>query len=111
MRPARGKQDALAEEDRMDMNVTNVADARDTRRARGRPKAADGPTRVHISLPDSLVNRLLEIQQDTHANSLTEVVKAALQLYAAAVEEHKNGGHVYFKRRDDGVERQLALFI
>ena len=93
--------------------TTNVADVRDARRARGRPKAAESPNRVHISLPDSLINRLLEIQRDTHASSLTEVVKAALQLYAAAVEEHKNGGHVYFKRKrkDEGVERQLALFI
>jgi hypothetical protein len=39
-------------------------------------------------------------------------VKAALQLYAAAVEEHKRGGDVYFKRKDgEGGERQLALFI
>jgi len=47
----------------------------------------------------------------THASGLTEVVKDALTLYAAAVEEHKNGGHVYFKRENEGVERQLALFI
>jgi hypothetical protein len=31
-------------------------------------------------------------------------------LYAAAVEEHKNGGRVYFKD-EQGHERQLALFI
>lgn len=96
------------------MTVTetnNVADVRDARRARGRPKGAEAGNRFHISIPESLTNRLLEIQRDTHATSLTEVVKAALQLYAAAVEEHKNGGHVYFKRKDEGVERQLALFI
>ena len=30
---------------------------------------------------------------------------------AAAIEEHKNGGRVYFQRKDEGTERQLALFI
>jgi len=80
-------------------------------RSRGRPKKTDS-SRLHISIPDSLVSRLQELQRDTHASSLTEVVKAALQLYAAAVEEHKNGGGVYFKRKDgEGGERQLALFI
>ncbi len=89
----------------------SVADARDARRARGRPKSAEAGIRFHISMPESLTHRLEEIQRDTHASSLAEVVKAALQLYVAAVEEHKNGGHVYFKRKDEGVERQLALFI
>jgi hypothetical protein len=58
-----------------------------------------------------LTARLQELQRDTHASSLTEVVKSALTLYAAAVEEHKNGGRVYFKRKDESGERQLALFI
>jgi hypothetical protein len=84
----------------------------EARRARGRPKSTGGGSRVHISLPETLIVRLQEIQQQTHASSLTEVVKAALQLYAAAVEEHKRGGGVYFKRKDgEGGERQLALFI
>jgi hypothetical protein len=81
-------------------------------RTRGRPKNVETGNRFHISIPESLTNRLLEIQRDTHATSITEVVKDALQLYAAAaVEEHKNGGHVYFKRKGEAVERQLALFI
>jgi hypothetical protein len=81
------------------------------RRARGRSKSPEAGSRLHIYIPESLTVRLSQIQRDTHASSLTEVVKAALQLYAAAVEEHKRGGHVYFRREDDGVERQLALFI
>jgi hypothetical protein len=78
------------------------------------PNAARGAetsrSRIHLSLPDTLLSRLQEIQRDTHANSLTEVVKAALQLYAAAVAEHKKGVRLYFKD-DEGHERQLALFI
>lgn len=81
------------------------------RKPRGRSKSLEPGSRVHIYIPESLTNRLLEIQRDTHASSITEVVKAALQLYAAAIEEHKNGGHLYFKRNEDSTERQLALFI
>ncbi len=81
------------------------------RKPRGRPKSVDGGNRLHIYVPETLTKRLMEIQRETHASSVTEVVKAALQLYAAAIEEHKNGGHVYFKRKDESTERQLALFI
>jgi hypothetical protein len=93
--------------------MTDTVGAGDIRAGkRGRPKAAEsGGGRIHISIPEALANRLLEIQHDTHASSLTEVVRAALQLYAVAVEEHKAGGHVYLKRQGEGVERQLALFI
>lgn len=81
------------------------------RRSRGRPKGPEGGNRLHIYIPETLTQRLTEIQRETHASSLTEVVKAALQLYAAAIEEHKNGGNVYFKRKGETGERQLALFI
>jgi hypothetical protein len=80
-------------------------------RSRGRPKNLEAGTKFHISLPESLTKRLVEIQRDTFANSLTEVVRAALLLYAAAVEEHKAGGHLYFKRQNEEGERQLALFL
>jgi hypothetical protein len=79
------------------------------RRSRGRPK--NPGTKVHISLPESLTERLHAVQLATHAGSLTEVVKSALLLYAAAVEEHQSGGHLYFRREHEGAERQLALFL
>jgi hypothetical protein len=91
------------------MDIIKSINDDDSRRTRGRPKSAAG--RVHISIPESLITRLQEIQRDTHASSLTEVVKAALQLYAAAVEEHRHGGGVFLKRRDGKGERELALFI
>ncbi len=81
------------------------------KKSRGRRKSPESGSRVHLYMPETLLKRLEEIQRDTHASSITEVVKDALTLYAAAVEEHKNGGRVYFKRHSDGVERQLALFI
>ncbi|MDO8400740.1 MAG: hypothetical protein Q7T45_23275 [Bradyrhizobium sp.] len=90
---------------------SHATDTPKERKSRGRPKSLEPGNRLHIYIPESLTQRLLEIQRDTHASSITEVVKAALQLYAAAVEEHKKGGSVFLKRKDDGVERQLALFI
>jgi hypothetical protein len=88
--------------------IKSISDV-EPRRVRGRPKNAES-SRVHLSLPETLLDRLHEIQRDTHASSLTEVVKNALQLYAAAVEVHKNGGTVCFKD-DKGGERQLAIFL
>jgi len=80
-------------------------------RSRGRPKNVEAGSRLHIYVPDTLLARLQEIQRDTHANSVTDVIKSALTLYAAAIEEHKKGGSIYFKRPGDQPERQLALFI
>jgi hypothetical protein len=45
----------------------------------------------------ALPDRLHDIQRDTPASPITEVVKNALQLYAAAVDGHKNGGAICFK--------------
>ena len=90
---------------------SGAVEALDTHKARGRPKSVEAANRLHIAIPESLTKRLTEIQRETHASSITEVVKNALTLYAAAIEEHKSGGHVYFKRANEGVERQLALFI
>jgi hypothetical protein len=80
-------------------------------RGRGRPKNLQPGNRLHIQIPETLTQKLLEIQRDTHASSITEVVKSALTLYAAAVEEHRCGGHVFFKRKDEEGVRQLPLFI
>lgn len=79
-------------------------------RTRGRPRKPEGGARLHIVIPDKLAARLEEIQRDTHASSITEVVKDALQLYAATLEEHKAGGRIYFERQGED-RRQLNLFI
>jgi hypothetical protein len=77
-------------------------------RSRGRPKSREGGSRVHIFVQDSMMERLLELQEYSHASSITEVIKNALQLYAAAVHEHKSGSRLCFK--DDEGERQLLIF-
>ena len=78
-------------------------------RSLGRPRSVQR-AKLHISIPESLTQRITEIQRYIHANSISEVVKSALALYAAAIEEHQAGGHLYFKRTDQE-ERRLALFI
>jgi hypothetical protein len=88
-----------------------VEDSKAEAPKRGRPRKPSPGNRLHIFIPEGLANRMVEIQKDTHAASLTEVVKNALTLYAAAVEEHKAGGFLYLKRGTGGIERQLALFI
>jgi hypothetical protein len=95
------------------MTVTEAHRAADgsSARARGRRKNPEATSRLHLYMPETLIKRLEEIQRDTHASSITEVIKDALTLYAAAVQEHKSGGNIYFKRTGDGIERQLALFI
>jgi hypothetical protein len=98
--------------DMMNLNdAETVSEVQIAPRTRGRPKTVDVGSRLHLSIPESLTKRLQEIQKQTHASSITDVVRSALQLYAAAVEEHQNGGHIYFKRKDESGERQLALFI
>jgi Ribbon-helix-helix protein, copG family len=81
------------------------------KKPRGRPKSPEAGTRLHIYVPESLTHRISEIQRDTHASSLTEVIRNALLLYSAALEEHKNGGYILLKRPNEEVGRQLALFI
>jgi hypothetical protein len=70
------------------MAIIKSISNKEAHRARGRPKNVES-SRVHLSLPETLLDRLHEIQRGTHASSLTEVVKNALQLYAAAVDMHK----------------------
>jgi hypothetical protein len=83
----------------------NVSDLRDARRKRAEVSC-------HISIPESLIKQLSEIQRDTHAASITEVLKTALQLYAAVVEEttgkivdQKGAGDVNATAKNDSALR------
>lgn len=79
-------------------------------RKRGRPKAGD-TSRVHITLPDELAERLKSIQEETYAGSLTEVIKNALVLYAALLEEHKKGRHVFTQSNSGEDTQRIAVFL
>jgi hypothetical protein len=92
------------------MTDPEVTDAAGTRRGPGRPKSPEVEARLHVSMPQSLKDQLEKIQHWAHKSSVSEVVKDALVLYAAAVDVHKNGGHVVF-RDEKGGEQTLLLFL
>lgn len=64
--------------------------------------------RVQIDMPDASLKRLQRLQEITESASYAEVVKSALRLYEALIDEQDNGGQV-FLRRADGTE-VLAIF-
>ena len=80
------------------------------RRGPGRPRNVVPEARLHVTMPQSLKERLEEIQSETHAISISEVVKDALTLYAAALDVHMKGGCLQFKDKDGQAER-VTLFI
>ena len=80
-------------------------------KGKGRPKSLEKGVRLHIIIPETLSARLDELQAETCAASTAELIRKALTLYVAALDEHKNGGRIYFRREGETMERQLLLFI
>jgi hypothetical protein len=68
------------------------------------------PKRVHVSLPASLHDRMLALQQRTHASSTSDLFRSALVVYAALSKAHEKGEHIII-RDDAGNERELAIFL
>ncbi len=74
-----------------------------------RPARAGGIVkRVQIDMPDAALKRLQRLQVITESSSYAEVVKNALRLYEALIDEKENGGDVLVRRKD-GTE-VLAIF-
>lgn len=63
---------------------------------------------VKIILPDALAESLDDLKEQTKADSLDEVVKDALQFYAAAVHHHHAGRKIYV-RGDIGKEEPFFV--
>lgn len=63
---------------------------------------------IQVTLPDALQDKLAELQVDTGAADLKEVLKSAIMLYSATVERRKAGSGLYF-RDETGKEVQLFL--
>ncbi len=94
-----------------DQTISALLQPDDSGPRRGRSKAAGEMSRIHISIPDELANRLKEIQESTYAGSITEVIKDALILYAALLDEHKNG-RVVFTQSSDGMDtHRIPIFL
>lgn len=67
-------------------------------------------TRVQVEMPESSMERLRRLQDRTEAVSYAQVMKNALQLYEAIVEE-QDRGTVISLRRPDGKEIELKILV
>ena len=61
-----------------------------------------------MDMPPKSVERLKALQEKTEASSYAEVVRNALQLYEALIEETDNGGRILIER--DGNAAPLVIF-
>lgn len=56
--------------------------------------------RVQLDLPPKAFERLVNLKVETEASTYAEVIRNALTLYAAAIEEHEAGNKFMLKQRD-----------
>ena len=89
---------------------TDVIEKEVLTRRRGR--SPNGATsRVHVSLPEDLSERLVAVQKETFASSIAEVIKNALVVYVALLEEHKQGRQLFTQSKDKSDPQRLAIFL
>lgn len=71
---------------------------------------AKATTRVQLEMPDPSYERLNALRQRTEASSNAEVIRRALQLYEAVVDEHDKGVEIAFRKEEDGEIIYRPLF-
>jgi Arc/MetJ-type ribon-helix-helix transcriptional regulator len=57
-------------------------------------------TRVQLEMPPQAMDRLTRLKEKTEAASYAEVIRNALRLYEALVDEHEKGAEFSLKRAD-----------
>jgi Arc/MetJ-type ribon-helix-helix transcriptional regulator len=57
-------------------------------------------TRVQLELPPQAMERLQRLKEKTEAASYAEVIRNALRLLEALVDEHEKGSEFALKRKD-----------
>lgn len=67
-------------------------------------------TRVQMELLPQSLERLKALRDKTEAASYAEVVKNALRLYEALIEEAE-AGNSFMLRQKDGTEREYKVFL
>lgn len=77
--------------------------------------AADGSTersttRVQLEMPPQAMERLQRLKERTEAASYAEVIRNALRLFEALVEEHAKGAE-FALRRADGETVAYKIFV
>jgi Arc/MetJ-type ribon-helix-helix transcriptional regulator len=65
--------------------------------------------RVQFDMPEQAVARLQVLKSKTEATSYSEVVKNALRLYEAIIQESE-AGNSFLVRTPDGCEKQYLIF-
>ena len=56
-------------------------------------------TRVQLEMPPQAMERLQKLKERTEAASYAEVIRNALRLFEALVDEHENGSEFSLKRK------------
>ena len=67
-------------------------------------------TRVQLELPPQAMERLQRLKEKTEAASYAEVIRNALRLLEALVEEHEKGSEFALKR-SDGETVAYKIFV
>ena len=60
--------------------------------------------RIQMEMPPQSVERLQALKEATESASYAEVVRNALQLYEALIDEQEKGGKFYVKHADGETE-------
>jgi hypothetical protein len=75
------------------------------------PEAGErGTTRVQLEMPPQAMDRLQKLKDRSEAASYAEVIRNALRLYEALVEEHEKGSELSLKRAG-GETVQYKIFV
>ena len=85
------------------------------RRFRGEPPVEGetgerATTRVQLEMPPQAMERLQKLKDRTEAASYAEVIRNALRLFEALVEEHAKGSEFSLKRADGEIV-QYKIFV
>ena len=67
-------------------------------------------TRVQLEMPPQAMERLQRLKEKTEAASYAEVIRSALRLFEALVDEHEKGSEFALKRAD-GEMMTYRIFV
>ena len=67
-------------------------------------------TRVQLEMPPQAMDRLQKMKDRTEAASYAEVIRNALRLFEALVDEHEKGAEFSLKRADGEIV-QYKIFV
>ena len=67
-------------------------------------------TRVQLEMPPQAMERLQKLKERTEAASYAEVIRNALRLFEALIDEHEKGSELSLKRAD-GESVAYKIFV